>query len=64
MFHCSQNPYVWDKQSEQGRRYELLVTLELGWTRSEVFIDEPKAIDLDAASKLDAETTLLGRTVL
>ena len=56
--------YVWDKQSEQGRRYELLVTLELGWTRSEVFIDEPKAIDLDAASKLDAETTLLGRTVL
>ena len=25
--------YVWDKQSEQARRYELLVTLELRWTR-------------------------------
>jgi hypothetical protein len=24
--------YVWDKQSEPGRRYELLVTLELGCT--------------------------------
>jgi DDE superfamily endonuclease len=56
--------YVWDKQSEQARRYELLVTPELGWTRSEVFIDQPKAFDLHAASKLDAEATLLGRAVL
>jgi hypothetical protein len=57
--------YVWDKQSEQARRYELLVTENLdGQDRKYSFIDEPKAIDLDAASKLDAETTLLGRTVL
>jgi hypothetical protein len=56
--------YVWDKQSEQARRYELLVTENLDGQDRKYIIDEPKAIDLDAASKLDAETTLLGRTVL
>jgi len=30
----------------------------------QVFIEQPKAFDLHAASKLDAEATLLGRKVL
>src|ERR1700751_5454023 len=56
--------YVWGKQSEQARRYELLVTENLDGQDRKYIIHEPKAIELDAASKLDAETTLLGRTVL
>ena len=32
--------------------------------KPEVFLDQQKAIDLDTASKLDAEATLLGRKVL
>jgi hypothetical protein len=43
---------------------KLLVTENLDGQDRKYIIDEPKAIDLDAASKLDAETTLLGRTVL
>jgi len=38
-----------NKQSEQARRYELLVTENFDGQDRKVFIDESKAIDLDAA---------------
>src|SRR6516165_517470 len=37
---------------------------ELGWTRWEVFLDQPKAIDIHTAPVLDAEAALLGGEVL
>jgi hypothetical protein len=49
---------VWDNQSQPARRYELLVTLELDGQDRKYSLT--KTIDLDSASKLDAEATILG----
>jgi len=56
--------YVWDNQSEQARRYELLVTENMDGQDRKYSLTNQKPSDLDAASKLDAEATLLGREVL
>ena len=56
--------HVWDKQSEQARRYKLFVTENLDGQDRKYSLTNQRAIDLDAASKLDAEATILGREVL
>jgi len=51
-------------RASKARRYELLVTENFDGQDRKYSLTNQKPSTLDAASKLDAEATLLGREVL